>query len=161
MWSDAEAPDEARPIELVIYRSRLIGADPNLVVWGGGNTSVKTREIDFRGRERDVLRIKGSGTDLKSIDVSGFPGVFLDDLLPLRERGDMSDEEMVAYLDHCMVDPAGRRPSIETLLHGFLPARHVDHTHADAIVTLTNTERGREVVREALGERVAYVPYRR
>src|SRR5579859_4616468 len=79
----------------------------------------------------------------------------------------MSDEEMVAYLDHCLVQPAcapqgsGRRPSIETLLHGFLPARHVDHTHADAIVALTNTEGGREAVREALGEHVASVPYRR
>jgi rhamnulose-1-phosphate aldolase/alcohol dehydrogenase len=160
LWS-ADAPDEDRPLDLVVYRSRLIGADPDLVVWGGGNTSVKTEEVDFRGRARPVLRIKGSGTDLKTIDHSGFPGIFLDDILPLLDRESMSDEEMVAYLEHCMLDPAGRRPSIETLLHGFLPARHVDHVHADAIVSLTNTERGLEAVREVFDDWAAAVPYRR
>jgi rhamnulose-1-phosphate aldolase/alcohol dehydrogenase len=160
LWS-AEAPGEDRPVDLVVYRSRLIGADPDLVVWGGGNTSVKTDEVDFRGRPRRVLRIKGSGTDLKTIDASGFPGVYLDDLLPLLEREAMTDEEMVAYLEHCAVEPSGRRPSIETLLHGFLPARHVDHVHADAIVALTNSENGLAVVREALGSFIAAVPYQR
>lgn len=146
---------------MLVYRSRLIGADTDLVVWGGGNTSAKTVEIDHLGRSRDVVRIKGSGTDLKSIDRDGFPGIFRDDLLPLQRREDMSDEEMVEYLEHCMVNPGGRRPSIETLLHAFLPARHVDHVHADAIVTLTNTRDGRRVMREALGDEVAFVPYRR
>ena len=160
LWGP-DAPPESRPLDVLVYRSRLLGSDPDLVVWGGGNTSVKMIETDFRGWAREVLRIKGSGTDLKTIDHSGFPGVFRDDILPLLEREDMSDEEMSAYLEHCMAVPSARRPSIETLLHAFLPARHVDHVHADAIVTLTNTERGREVVREALGDRVAYVPYRR
>lgn len=160
LWGP-DAPSEDRPLELVVYRSRLIGFDPELVVWGGGNTSVKTVEVDFRGRRRDVLRIKGSGTDLKTIDQSGFPGVFRDDVLALLNRDDMTDEEMVAYLEHCMVESTGRRPSIETLLHAFLPARHVDHTHADSIVALTNTERGTEAVREALGDRVRVVQYRR
>ena len=160
LWSE-QAPSEERPIDLLVYRSRLIGSDPDLVLWGGGNTSVKTIERDHLGRMREVLRIKGSGTDLKSIDRSGFPGIYREDVLPLLDREDMSDEEMVAYLDRCMVEPSGRRPSIETLLHAFLPARHVDHVHADAIVTLTNTGHGREVVRQALGEDVAYVPYRR
>lgn len=160
LWSD-DAPGEDAPIDLVVYRSRLIGADPDLVVWGGGNTSVKTTETDFRGRMREVLRIKGSGTDLRTIDHTGFPGIFRDDLLPLLEREEMTDEEMVAYLEHCMVDPSGRRPSIETLLHGFLPGRHVDHTHADAIVALTNTPDGREIVRAVFGDAVAAVPYRR
>lgn len=160
LWSD-EAPPEDRPLDVLVYRSRLIGSDPDLVVWGGGNTSVKTVEADHLGRMREVLRVKGSGTDLKSIDSSGFPGIFRDEVLPLLEREDMGDEEMVAYLGHCMVDPSGRRPSIETLLHAFLPARQIDHVHADAIVALTNTHRGRDVVREALGDRVAFVPYRR
>ena len=160
LWNQ-EARSEDRPLDLVVYRSRLIGSDPNLVVWGGGNTSVKTTEMDFRGRSRRVLRIKGSGTDLKTIDRSGFPGIFLDDILPLLDREDMTDDEMVGYLEHCMVEPGGRRPSIETLLHGFLKARHVDHVHADAIVALTNTERGIEAVREVFGEEVAAVPYRR
>ena len=161
LWNPADAPAEDRPIDLIVYRSRLIGADPSLVVWGGGNTSVKTVERDHLGRERRVLRIKGSGTDLKSIDASGFPGVFLDDVLPLCTREAMTDEEMVAYLEHCLVDPSGRRPSIETLLHAFLPARHIDHTHADAIVTLTNTPNGYAATREALGDRIAWVPWRR
>jgi rhamnulose-1-phosphate aldolase/alcohol dehydrogenase len=160
LW-DGNAPSEEQPVELVVYRSRLIGSDPELVVWGGGNTSVKTRERDHLGRIRDVMRIKGSGTDLKSIDASGFPGVYLDEVLPLRVRAAMSDDDMVAYLARCMVEPAGRRPSIETLLHAFLPARHVDHTHADAIVALTNAPGGPQAVREALGGGVAYVPYRR
>lgn len=160
LW-DSSAPAESALLDVLVYRSRLLGADPDLVLWGGGNTSVKTTEIDFRGRERRVLRVKGSGTDLKSIDRSGFTGLYLDDILPLRDREDMSDEEMMAYLEHCMVEPGGRRPSIETLLHGFLPARHVDHTHADAVIALTNTECGEDAVREVFGIEVAYVPWRR
>ncbi len=160
LWRD-DAPPEERPLDVLVYRSRLIGSDPDLVVWGGGNTSVKTVEIDHLGHAREVLRIKGSGTDLKTIDASGFPGVFRDEILPLLERTAMSDEEMAAYLGHCMVEPGGPRPSIETLLHAFLPARHVDHVHADAILALTNTEASETHVRQALGETIGYVPYRR
>jgi rhamnose utilization protein RhaD (predicted bifunctional aldolase and dehydrogenase) len=146
-------------LEGLVNRSRLIGGDPALVVHGGGNTSSKIEEVDHLGRQRTVLRIKGSGTDLKTIGTDGFPGLFLDELLPLRERGAMSDEEMVACLAHCMVEPESRRPSIETLLHAFLPARHVDHVHADAICALTNTPDAARHVREALGPDVALVPY--
>lgn len=146
-------------LERLVARSRLIGGDPTLVVHGGGNTSSKIEETDHLGRQRTVLRIKGSGTDLKSIGPDGFPGLFLDELLPLRERAAMSDEEMVDYLAHCLVEPGSRRPSIETLLHGFLPARHVDHVHADAICALTNTPDAERHVRQALGPDVAIVPY--
>ncbi|MCD6029896.1 MAG: rhamnulose-phosphate aldolase/alcohol dehydrogenase [Thermomicrobiales bacterium] len=146
-------------LERLVNRSRLIGADPTLVVHGGGNTSSKIVETDHLGRERVVLRVKGSGTDLKTIGADGFPGLFLDELLPLRARTTMTDEEMVAYLAHCMVEPGSRRPSIETLLHAFLPARHVDHVHADAICALTNTPDAERHVREALGPDVALVPY--
>ena len=149
----------ATEIDRLVARSRAIGADPTLVVHGGGNTSTKTRERDHLGRERDVLRIKGSGTDLKTIGPDGFPGLFLDELLPLRDRTAMSDEEMVDYLAHCMVEPGSRRPSIETLLHAFLPARHVDHVHADAICALTNNAEPDRHVRAALGDDVAVVPY--
>lgn len=158
-WNSSDAPSEAAPLDLVVYRSRLIGADPNLVVWGGGNTSVKTVETDHLARDRRVLRVKGSGTDLKSVDRSGFPGVYIDDVLPLLERDSMSDEDMVAYVERCLVEPQGARPSIETLLHAFVLAKHVDHTHADAIITLTNADDGEQAVREALGEGVAYVPW--
>ncbi len=146
-------------LERLVNRSRMIGADPELVVHGGGNTSSKTRERDHLGRERDVLRIKGSGTDLKTIGADGFPGLSLDDLLVLREQAEMSDEAMVAYLAHCMVEPGSRRPSIETLLHAFLPAQHVDHVHADVICALTNNAEPERHVREALGEDVVVVPY--
>lgn len=148
-------------LERLVNRSRMIGADPELVVHGGGNTSSKTRERDHLGREREVLRIKGSGTDLKTIGPDGFPGLFLDDLLVLREQGEMSDEDMVAYLAHCMVEPGARRPSIETLLHAFLPARHVDHVHADVICALTNNAEPERHVREALGDDVVVAPYTR
>jgi rhamnose utilization protein RhaD (predicted bifunctional aldolase and dehydrogenase) len=146
-------------LERLVSRSRLLGAAPELVVHGGGNTSTKTVEPDHAGRSREVLRVKGSGTDLAAIDPDGFPGLFLDELLLLRDRAAMTDEEMVGYLAHCMVDPAARAPSIETLLHGFLPARHVDHVHADTICALTNHPDGRRAVAEALGDDVAYVPY--
>jgi rhamnose utilization protein RhaD (predicted bifunctional aldolase and dehydrogenase) len=148
-------------LEKLVNRSRMLGADKTLVVHGGGNTSSKTRERDHLGRERDVLRVKGSGTDLKTISADGFPGLYLDELLPLREREAMSDEDMVAYLARCMVEPGSRNPSIETLLHAFLPARHIDHTHADAICVLTNTPEGQHHVRAALGDDVAIVSYSR
>ena len=148
-------------LERLVARSRLIGGDPELVVHGGGNTSTETRETDHLGRERPVLRIKGSGTDLKTIGPDGFPGLWLDELLPLRERAAMSDEAMVAHLARCMTDPAAPKPSIETLLHAFLPARHVDHVHADAICALTNNPEPERHVREALGPEVAVVPYLR
>src|SRR5690348_12224674 len=115
-WSDVEAL-ALSGLDLLIYMSRLVGAEPSLVLWGGGNTSVKQQEIDFRGRPTAVLRVKGSGSDLKSVEARDFPGVRLEDVLPLEERVAMSDEEMVAYLSHTLMEPDSPRPSIETLLH--------------------------------------------
>jgi rhamnose utilization protein RhaD (predicted bifunctional aldolase and dehydrogenase) len=148
-------------LERLVSRSRLIGSDPALVLHGGGNTSTKLVEHDHRGRARRVLRIKGSGSDLATIDERHFPGLWLDDLLPLRDRETMSDDEMVAYLLRCLVEPDGARPSIETLLHAFLPAAHVDHVHADAICALANAPDPAAAVREALGREVAVVEYLR
>src|SRR5438046_289436 len=105
----AENVDLAIELEALVSRSRRLGADPDLVVHGGGNTSSKSVERDHVGRQRDVLRIKGSGTDLRTIGVDGFPGLYLDELLPLRARESMSDEEMVDYLARCIVDPSARR----------------------------------------------------
>lgn len=147
-------------LDRLVERSRQLGADPSLVVHGGGNTSTKLDEEDWRGRTCRVLRVKGSGTDLATIDRAGFPGLYMDELEVLRrEREAMSDEEMTAYLAHCMTEPGGRPPSIETLLHAWLPATHVDHTHADAICALTNHPGGYAAVVEALGDDIAFVPY--
>src|SRR5919197_6238873 len=143
-WSDAEAQGLSG-LDLLVYASRLIGAESSLVVWGGGNTSIKTRERDHRGREVDVLRVKGSGSDLKSIQRKDFPGVRMRDVRALLPRDDMTDQEMVNYLAHTLQEVGGPRPSIETLLHGFLPAHAVIHTHADAIVALTNNDHAADV----------------
>src|SRR6266496_6153989 len=116
----------------LVARSRKLGADRSIANWGGGNTSAKTEEIDFRGRRARILWVKGSGSDLATVTEASFTGLYLDDVLPLLERGRMSDTEMVDYLAHCFYEPGRPRPSIETLLHGFLPFAHVDHTHADA-----------------------------
>jgi rhamnulose-1-phosphate aldolase/alcohol dehydrogenase len=159
-WSDAEAQGKD-DLEQLIYASRLIGAETTLVVWGGGNTSVKRQERDHRGRPTRVLRVKGSGSDLKSIQRKDFPGVRMDDVLALLEHADMGDQEMVDYLAHALQEPSSPRPSIETLLHGFLPAAAVIHTHADAVVSLTNNDRSGAVLRDVYGDEVIALPYRR
>jgi rhamnulose-1-phosphate aldolase/alcohol dehydrogenase len=148
-------------LALLVHRSRLIGREPALVLRGGGNTSLKRDESDFRGRTVRVLRIKGSGSDLATCAAAEFPGLRLDDLEPLRERRAMDDQEMVDWLLRCLVEPGSPRPSIETLLHAFLPHAHVDHTHADAVLALTDTVDPRRHVEAALGADAAFVPYRR
>jgi rhamnose utilization protein RhaD (predicted bifunctional aldolase and dehydrogenase)/NAD(P)-dependent dehydrogenase (short-subunit alcohol dehydrogenase family) len=148
-------------LERLVERSRRIGADRGLVLHGGGNTSSKLVERDHAGRERRVLRIKGSGRDLATCTADDFPGLWLDDVVVLRERESMSDDEMVAYLSRCLVEPDAPRPSIETMLHALLPAAHVDHVHADAICALANAPDPAAAVRAALGADVAVVPYLR
>ncbi len=146
-------------LDRLVARSRLIGSDPTLVLFGGGNTSSKILECDHLGRERWVLRIKGSGSDLATIERRHFSGVWLDDVLPLRERARLSDEEMLEYLGRCLVSADEPRPSIETLLHAFLPAPHVDHVHADAICALANAPDPEWAVHDALGDGIAVVDY--
>jgi rhamnulose-1-phosphate aldolase/alcohol dehydrogenase len=159
-WSEAEAAT-LEGLDLLVYASRLVGAETSLVVWGGGNTSIKTLERDHRGREIPVLRVKGSGSDLKSVARKDFPGVRMDDIRALLPRDDMDDTEMVGYLAHALQDPGGVRPSIETLLHGFVEPFAVVHTHADAIVSLTNNDRPREVLAGVYGKDVIALEYRR
>lgn len=160
LWSEKDA-SQLSGLDQLVYQSRLVGADLSLVLWGGGNTSLKTTEVDFRGRECNVLRVKGSGTDMKSIQRQGFPGVLLEHVLPLLEREDMSDEEMVDYLNHCLVEPNAPRPSIETLLHAFIPRPSIVHSHADAILSITNTRRPADLLSDVFGDSVVVVPYRR
>jgi rhamnulose-1-phosphate aldolase/alcohol dehydrogenase len=157
-WADA--PDTQ--IEQLVYQSRLVGMEEDLVLWGGGNNSVKSRATDLLGRPLEVMFIKSSGSDMKSIVPKQFPAVRLDYIAPLRSRDeDMTDREMVDYLAKCLIDPASARPSIETLLHAFLPATAVLHTHADAILSLTNSRGREDTVRACFGDSVILVPYRR
>lgn len=148
-------------VDACVHYSRLVGADTSLVLRGGGNTSVKVDEEDVLGRPVRVLRVKGSGSDLATIRRADFAGVRLDDVLPLIDRGDMSDEEMVAYLARCLTEPTSPRPSIETLLHAFIPAASVFHSHADAVLALINTPDPERACRDAFGSAVLTVPYRR
>jgi rhamnulose-1-phosphate aldolase/alcohol dehydrogenase len=157
-WDDARAAG-LDPVDLLAYRSNLLGADERIVNRGGGNTSTKHTARDYRGRELAALAIKASGYDLKTAPRAAFPDVALDAVHELRRRAEMSDEDMVDYLAHALLEPSAPRPSIETLLHGFLPWRDVDHVHADAIVSFCMAERGEEITRKVFGGEVVWVPY--
>ncbi len=147
-------------LDELVSVSRRIGRDTSLVTRGGGNTSAKVAERDPLGRLVEVLRVKGSGSDLRTIRAEEFAGIRLKEAQALRSRGAMEDEEIAEVLERLRVEP-GPRPSIETLLHAFLPGRFVLHTHADAVLMLTNTPEPRKHVAAALGEDAALVPYRR
>ena len=155
----ADAPSDSAG--QLVYQSTLVGAEESLVLWGGGNNSLKQTAQDLLGNTIDVMLIKSSGSDMKSIAAKQFPAVRLDYIRAIRRREAMTDEEMVDYLTRCLVDPTGPRPSIETLLHAFLPARAVLHTHADAILTIINTRGREETLRRCFGDGVTAVPYRR
>ncbi|MED1442550.1 bifunctional aldolase/short-chain dehydrogenase [Aeribacillus composti] len=159
LWDSEKAKKLSEGLEQLVYRSNLIGADRAVCNWGGGNTSMKTIESDFRGREIEVMWVKGSGSDLATMKAHNFTGLKLEDIHPLIERDEMSDEEMVAYLSHCMIDHKHPRPSIETLLHAFLPFKHVDHTHPDAIISICCADNGKQIAEEIYGNRFVWVPY--
>lgn len=158
-WSEEEATNLSE-LSLLAYQSRLIGADPSLVICGGGNTSLKTIQPDFRGRNTKVLFVKGSGRDMKYAQTTDFSTLRLDDILPLFERSNVSDEEVAAYLERCLMEPGSPRPSIETLLHSFMPHTSIIHSHADSILSLTNNRNSQEILTQVFGNDVALVPYR-
>jgi rhamnulose-1-phosphate aldolase/alcohol dehydrogenase len=145
----------------LVRRSNLLGADRTIANRGGGNTSMKGRTIDHAGRELSVVWVKASGADLASIDERGFPALRLDDLLLLQERNEMSDVEMVEYIRRCALDSNAPRPSIETLLHAFLPATHIDHTHPDSVIALTAIPNGRDLAERTFGDEALWVPWKR
>ena len=166
-WSDSEArqfcdryaPRHGDALATRVYTSRLIGAESDLVMHGGGNTSVKVLEQNLLGDRVEALCIKGSGWDLDSIEPQGFPAIDLGWLRRLRKLEALSDEEMVNQLRTHLLDAKAPNPSVETLLHAFLPHTFIDHTHADAVLALTNQPDGARLIREALGDRVVVVPY--
>lgn len=142
-----------------VRTSRALGADASFVLHGGGNTSAKATTTDIRGHEVDVLLIKGSGWDLATIEPPGFPACDLGALRALREVDSMDDETMVREVRRTMLDPSGPTPSVETLLHAFLPHRFVDHSHADAIIALSNRQDGEALCRKVYGDRVVSLPW--
>lgn len=159
LWSAEAANNLTTGLDELVYRSNLIGSDRAVCNWGGGNTSIKTIETDFRGREIEVMWVKGSGSDLATMKAKNFTGLKLEDIRPLIEREEMPDAEMVDYLSQCMIDSKHPRASIETLLHAFLPFKHVDHTHPDAIISLCCADNGKELAQEIFGDRFVWVPY--
>ena len=168
-WSDADAqatieryreePRVNEDVALRVYTSRLIGGDPALVLHGGGNTSVKTTLVDDTGKEVPVLCVKGSGWNLGSIEPAGLPAVRLESLGALRERDALSDEEMVNAQRTRLIDASSPNPSVETLLHGFLPHKFIDHSHADAILALVDQPDAAAICKEVFGARLGVVPY--
>ncbi|MCA9691660.1 MAG: class II aldolase/adducin family protein, partial [Myxococcales bacterium] len=168
-WSEAEAraavsrytraPGVNEDLALRVYSSRLIGAAPGLVLHGGGNTSVKTRLQDDLGDAVDVLCVKGSGWDLGRIEPQGFPAIRLESLGRLRGLSSLSDEAMVNAARTRMLDAQAPNPSVETLLHAFLPHKFIDHSHADAILAVVDQPEAAARCRDVFGERLAIVPY--
>ena len=160
LWDD-ELAANYQGVDQLVYRANILGQDPSVTNWKGGNISLKQAERGFDGEPVRVLRVKGSGSDLKTAVRDDFVGVRLDPVLKIQSRAEMSDQEMVAYLGHCLTDIPSKRPSIETLMHSFLPFEHIDHTHADYILWFACTERGHAMAHELWGERLVWIPYQR
>ncbi|MBT69256.1 MAG: bifunctional aldolase/short-chain dehydrogenase [Acidimicrobiales bacterium] len=156
----AQSPND--PVEACAHFSRLIGGDTNLVLHGGGNSSVKASRPDITGQDRDAIYVKGSGWDMGSLEVPGLTPLDLPRLKELLELGELSDVDMMRELSAAKLDPGSPNPSVETLLHAFIPYRAVQHSHADVIVTLTNLadmNAPDEVVRDIFGDEVIVIPY--
>jgi rhamnose utilization protein RhaD (predicted bifunctional aldolase and dehydrogenase)/NAD(P)-dependent dehydrogenase (short-subunit alcohol dehydrogenase family) len=159
LWKDEEARRFQGDLGLRVYTSRLLGRDKSLVLHGGGNTSVKVREKNLFGEEETILYVKGSGWDLETIEPQGFSPVRLAHVLRLSELPALSDPEMVNQLVTNMLKASAPAPSIETILHGLMPQKFVDHTHADAVLSVTNTRDGEKRIREIYGKRCVVIPY--
>lgn len=167
-WTDRDAEDAVaryqdngvgRDVALRVYTTRLLGSDPDLVLHGGGNTSVKTRLHDLNGEAVEVLCVKGSGWDMARIEPAGLPAVRLSALRALRTRDALSDEDMVKIQRANLIDPGAPNPSVETLLHAFLPHTFIDHTHACAVLSLTDQREGDALCAEVYDGRIGIVPY--
>ena len=167
-WSEIEAKKyinkykklgHSRDMALRVYTTRLLGRNSELVLHGGGNTSVKTEIKDIDGKKYKVLCVKGSGWDMAEIEPEGLPAVKLQPLLALKNKKNLSDEDMVAYQKRNLINIKSPNPSVETFLHAFLPFKFVDHTHSDAIMNVTNRPNGFKFCKKIFGKKVSIVPY--
>jgi rhamnose utilization protein RhaD (predicted bifunctional aldolase and dehydrogenase)/NAD(P)-dependent dehydrogenase (short-subunit alcohol dehydrogenase family) len=168
LWDDSAAAEAvarygaagvSEDLALRTYSARLLGADPALVLHGGGNTSVKTTARDLFGEAIEVLCVKGSGWDLATIEPAGHPAVRLSPLMRLRDLERLSDEDMVNVQRANLLDSTAPNPSVETLLHAFIPEKFIDHSHATAILALADQPNAAAVIEKVFGARVAIVPY--
>jgi len=159
LWDDKEAEEFPGDLGLRVYSSRLLGRDKSLVLHGGGNTSVKITEKNLLGEDETRLYVKGSGWDLEHIEPAGFSPVRIDHLLKLAKLRALSDPQMINELRTHMIRAAAPTPSVEAILHAILPFKYVDHTHADAVITVTNTAQGLVRIREIYGDNVVVIPY--
>ena len=167
-WSDQDAERTAAryaqqgvnaDIALRVYTSRLLGRDPALVLHGGGNTSVKTTVPDQLGRQVEVLCVKGSGWDMAEIEPAGHPAVRMAPLLELRSLAKLSDEDMVNAQRINLLDASAPNPSVETLLHAFLPHKFIDHTHSTAVLSISDQPDGIKICEDVYGKKMGQVPY--
>ena len=159
LWNDAEAAQFRGPLGPRVYTSRLLGRDRSLVLHGGGNTSVKLREKNLFGEDEEILYVKGSGRDLETIEPAGFAPVELDYVRRLASLPALSDTQMVNELATHALRAGTPQPSVETLLHAILPHKYVDHTHADAVLSISNSPDGEKRIRDIYGDRVVVIPY--
>lgn len=158
-WNSEAASKCSSLVALRAYSSRLLGEDSNLVLHGGGNTSVKGSLENVFGEPQAVLFVKGSGWDLRTIEEAGFPPVQLDYLSRLGQLDSLSDRDMMKHLRLALLDPAAPTPSVEAILHALIPHVFVDHTHADAVVTISNSPNGEEILASIYGDEVLILPY--
>ena len=159
LWDDMEAEQFPGDLGMRVYSSRLLGREKSLVLHGGGNTSVKITEKNLLGEDETLLYVKGSGWDLEHIEPGGFSPVRIDHLLKLAKLRTLSDPQMVNELRTHMTLASAPTPSVEAILHAILPFKYVDHTHADAVITVTNTAQGLVRIREIYGDNVVVIPY--
>ncbi len=168
LWSDSDAKAAitkhaakgiGEDLALRVYTTRLLGGEPRLVLHGGGNTSVKTKVADITGAPVDVLCVKGSGWDMATIEAPGLPAVRLEPLRELVGLQALSDEDMVNVQRCNLLDSKSPNPSVETLLHAFLPHKFIDHTHSNAVLALTDQPDGEALAADVYGKRAALVPY--
>ncbi|MGL4320717.1 MAG: class II aldolase/adducin family protein, partial [Paracoccaceae bacterium] len=163
LWDNAKSAAMSEP-EKLLYRSNLLGSDKRITNYGGGNTSAKVMQADpLTGAMVEVMWVKGSGGDVGSIKMDGFATLYMDKLRALKGiyRGVAFEDEMVGYLPHCTFNLNPRAASIDTPLHAYVPKKHVDHVHSDAIIAIAASVNSRDLTRQIFGDEIGWLPWKK